>query len=1104
MKIFNGSYAFLYCIIWFIGCKSEGTFDTGKGINNKPLTHGQVKGLFEYVDAKASGLDYVNDIPDSMAIYIFKYEYAYNGGGVAIGDINNDGLPDVYFSGTFSPNRLYLNLGNLKFKDITNEAKVTGGAGIKTGVTMVDINDDGLLDIYVCKSGTFTDPAYRANVLYVNKGNLKFDEEGAKYGLQDVSYSTQAYFADFDVDGDLDMYLVNHPLGWEKKHSLQATQEESGALLAIKDTSRVNVSDRLYINNNGHYVDRTFQYKVDNVAFGLSAMVFDANNDGYPDIYVANDYTAPDHLYINQKGKYFKDEILTYFENIPNSSMGCDAFDANNDGQLDLFVNDMMPEDNYRMKVNKGLIKNYDAHLLAKKLKYHDQFRYNAFQVKDGENHFSNHGFITGTTNTDWSWAVLSEDFDHNGYSDLFITNGYLKDIFNMDYTKYQLDSLIKNVPKEQFSKAWNKFVHPVKLTNYFYANNGDDGFDKVSNVWADGRPSFSNGAAYADLDNDGDLDIVVNNINDAAFLMKNTISEKKKSNHVCITLEGDKGNIHGVGAEVLIKYSDGTKTNRLFQPTRGFLSSVDYKINIGFPLEKKLSTVEVKWPHGLTESYVNVQAGNNVLKKGTGTAVKKEAITTLFTKRNLPFVHQENEYIDFKREPLLQMKNSVDGPCIAAADVDGDGLEEVYIGGASGQAGAIFSTKNNQWSNIKNIDFEKDKVYEDTDAGFADVDKDGDNDLVVVSGGYQWKQGDGQYQVRYYTNNGKGVFTRNKDAMPDIRTNAASMLLTDWDNDGDVDLFVGGGADPGKYPNADKSYYLENDKGKFTDKSKAMDASLSQGTIKCMVAADIDNDKKMELVTAGDYQPIRIYTNEKGKVKLVEAIDKSEGLWQSLLAHDLDGDGVKELIAGNLGLNSYMVADEQNPACIYSGDFDGNGEHDAIHCINREGKNYPVHAMDDILLHITSLRKKFLRYHQYANRSVEEIFGDKINKAKVYKAFSFESSVFRKSANGYTRKALPRMAQLSMVNALAIDEINGEKFLVGAGNFYDTNFTYGKYDASKGFMLKVKKDLTFEVVPNTGFDAYGNVRSMVVLKDNSIVVCENNGGCSVFGLKYK
>lgn len=1099
MNLSCRNYVYIFCMMVFLSCKKEGSLSVGSGINNRPLSSEQVKGLFEYVDAKASGLDYVNAIPDSMAIYIFKYEYAYNGGGVAIGDVNNDGLPDVYFSGTFSPNKLYLNLGNLKFKDVTDEAKVTGGAGIKTGVTMVDINDDGLLDIYVCKSGSFPNPAYRANALYINHGNLKFTEEGAKYGLQDISYSTQAYFADIDVDGDLDMYLVNHPLGWNKKHSLQATLDENGAIKPIRDTSRYNVSDRLYINNGGRFVDRTFQYKVDNIAFGLAAAIFDANNDGYPDIYVANDYSEPDYLYINHQGKYFTEEANTYFENIPNNSMGCDVFDANNDGQLDIFVNAMMPEDNYKMKTNSGLIKNYDAHVLAKKLKYHDQFRYNAFQIKDDDQHFSNYGFMTGTTNTDWSWSVLSEDFDHNGHNDLFITNGYLKDIFDMDYTKYQLDSLMKNVLKRNFPKEWNKFAKPAKLTNYFYANNGNMQFDKVSNVWADGRTSFSNGAAYSDLDNDGDLDIVVNNINDAAFLMKNTISEKKKTNSVEIKLIGDKGNKFAIGSEVTVKYSDGTVNKKLFQPARGFYSSVDHRLIFGYPLDKKINEIQVKWPDRSEESFVNIVAGKNTIQKGKGSKSENKPTSNLYTKSDVPFNHVENDYIDFKREPLLQLKNSTDGPCISQADVNGDNVEEVYIGGASGQAGVVLSKRNNAWVKMANQDFELDKSYEDTDAAFGDYDKDGDNDLIVVSGGYQWPQGDGQYQVRYYANNGQGLFTRNKTNFPDLRTNASAITKGDWDGDGDLDVFIGGGALSGKYPNADKSFYLENNKGTFSDKSNVLDEAISEGMIKSAVCADLNNDKKQMLITAGDYQPIRIYKYDNGKLVLDHAIDKSNGLWQSLLVEDIDGDGQKEIVAGNLGLNSFMVADDDNPATIFSGDFDGNGEHDAIHCINREGKNYPVHAMDDLLLHMTSLRKKFLRYSQYASKSAEDILEDKVGKAKIFKIYTFESSIFIKSANGYTRKALPRSAQLSMLNTIAKATLNGEKHLIGAGNFYDTNFTYGKYDASKGFVLKPKKDHTFETVSHTGFDAYGNVRDMVVLQDNSIIVCANGGGTKQF-----
>ncbi|MBK8699316.1 MAG: VCBS repeat-containing protein [Saprospiraceae bacterium] len=758
------------------------------------------------------------------------------------------------------------------------------------------------------------------------------------------------------------------------------------------------------------------------------------------------------------------------------------------------------------MKVTLGIIKNYDSHVLARKLGYHDQFRYNTFQINNGDGHFSNYGFYTGTTNTDWSWAPLSEDFDHNGHQDLFITNGYLKDIIHLDYIKYQMDSLRKiSNDNKAFGKAWTSFVKPFKLTNYFYANNGKMQFDKVSDIWADGRSSFSNGSAYGDLDNDGDLDLVVNNFNEPAFLMKNTISEKKESYFVSIQLEGNKGNRHGVGAELIIRFDDGSVQRKIFQPGRGFYSSMDYRLAFGFPKEKKIASIDVFWPDRTAETYASVQANKIVLRKGKGSKTIPDAkIPAYFAESTFPFVHVENEYVDFKREPLLHLKNSTDGPCIATADVNGDRKSDIYMGGAHGQAGALFLEKpENQWQKLAVADFESDKTYEDTGAAFADFDADGDQDLLVASGGYQWPQGDNHYAVRLYRNDGKGGFKRDLKAVPNIFTNASCVVIGDWDGDKDVDVFIGGGAVPGSYPVGDKSYYLQNDKGTLSDQSKLIPEELKGTMVKAGLSDDMDGDKKPDLVTAGDYQPIRIFSFERS-FAIKHAIHKSDGLWQSLLAVDLEGDGIKEIIGGNLGENSFMVANEENPACIYSGDFDDNGEMDAIHCINREGKNYPIHSMDEIQAHMTSLRKKYLRYRQYANKTPEDIFGDKIKKAKLFYVYNFSSTLYKKSGNEYSKHTLPLAAQLSMVKCLGTVKVDGQTYLAGAGNFYDTDYDYGKYDASKGFMVKLDATLSFSPMENSGFNANGNVRSMAVVSNQQILVCGNNERCKFFAAKQE
>ena len=1090
------SLVFFTTLVCFFNCKNEHNEPENK-IEQSSTKQEQIKNLFKYVDASASGVNFDNSIRDSLEFNIFYYEYNYNGGGVAIGDINSDGLADIYFSGTFVPNRLYVNLGNLKFKDVTEETGVTGGPGIKTGVSFIDINQDGLLDIYVCKSGKVFDDIYRKNVLYVNKGNLKFSEEAMAYGIADASYSTQAYWSDLDLDGDIDMYLVNHPIGWGKQDKLELAQDAKGNITVIKDTARYHISDRLYINENGRFKDRTKQFHVDNISFGLSAIIADVNDDGYPDIYVCNDYTAPDNLYINQRGKDFKDESLSYFSNISSSSMGCDMADFNNDGKLDLYVNDMMPEDMKRMKKNKNFVKNYDSHLMGKKFKYHDQFRYNSMQIKTDKNKFENLAFYTGTACTDWSWAVLGEDFDHNGSQDLFIANGYLKDVVDMDYSKYVLDSLKKHVSKQNFYGEWIKKVPEAKLTNYFYANNGQLQFDNVSNVWCDGRKSFSNGAAYGDLDNDGDLDLVVNNINDAAFVMQNTLQDKAKGHFVNINLKGGKLNNRGYGAELVAIGSDGSRTTKLFNPYRGYMSSVDQRVHFGS--KNPIQAVEVKWPGGNSESFSITADGEITLELGKGKPFKgsKPSLTHL-SQTLLPWKHRENEYIDFKREPLLHLKNSVEGPTIASADVDGDGFDDIFVGGGVDQVSTILTYSNGKWVGKPMADFVLDSSYEDVASCFSDIDNDGDQDLLVASGGYQFDKSSPQYALRLYTNDGTGKFTRNEGRLPDIRTNATSICAADFDRDGDQDIFLGGGAMPNAYPEGDNSFYLENNSGKFIDKTnEKLPSNGLLSIVKDCVASDINKDGFIDLVIAGDWTPIRILLNDK--VKFTDktndlGLQFSDGLWQDLLLDDVDDDGDVDILAGNLGQNSFFKASKEKPTCIYSSDFDGNGEHDAIMCTYFGNTSYPVHPLDKLFAHMTSLRKKFLRYAQYAGSTIDQIFApEKLKEARIYNAYTFDSSIFYNEGGKFVRKPLPASAQLSMIKDMCIYNSDQGKKLIVAGNFWDTDFDFGKYDASHGAIFNLDKKGIFEV--KTTLAANGNIRELelVCLKDKKVVIIGGN-----------
>lgn len=1083
-------YVFLvWCVFILISCHEEKLDIIASDIDHE-------LSLFTLVED--SGVDFNNVIVDSLQFNIFSYEYNYNGGGVAIGDINNDGLPDLYFSGTYVSNRLYLNRGNMRFEDITSNAGVDGGIGIKTGVSMLDINDDGFLDIYVCKSGNYSSDNLRRNKLYINNGDLTFSESASKYHIDDASHSTQGYFADFNNDGSLDLYLVNHPVDWKNKNQLNLYKDEQGNIAAKKDTNRHNVSDRLYIRKGERFYDMTKEFGVGNFAFGLSAMVNDYNQDGFQDIYVCNDYNAPDHFYINKNGKYFIDSISDYFSNISQSSMGSDVADFNGDGMMDIYTNDMMPYEEKRLKNNNNFLKGYDSHLYGKKYGYHDQFRYNSMQIAGGKK-YENLSFLTGTHSTDWSWAVLSEDFNSDSNTDIYITNGYLKDVINSDYSKYFLDSLNRKVTKDKIKDVWIENVPSVKLTNFMFANRGKMKFEDVSKNWFNTPPSFSNGAAYGDLDNDGDLDIVVNNINDKAFIYRNHTDEEGL-HYVNISLKDQNGQRTGYGAKINAEFSNGATISKLYNPCRGYMSSMDHRVNISG--RAAIRYVIVNWPDGTVEKFEIKEEGEIDLLKGSGLVQKSvdNELDLNIERTNVDWQHRENTFIDFKREPLLHLKNSVEGPAVAVAK---DGSDDVlYLGGAIGQAGIILRVgQKGNHIKIQNSAFENDKDFEDVASMFVDVDDDDDLDLIVASGGYQYDRGSEWYKLRLYKNTGDFNYER-EDVFPDVRTNAQSLLIYDIDKDGDQDIFLGGGAIPNMYPKGDKSYVLINEGGFFKDRTVSLLPERGDlGIVKSALKYDINNDGFSDLIYAGDWTPIQVLLNNGNSFTKSEGygFEGTNGLWQTMKMVDVDHDGDLDLIAGNLGENSFFHANEKEPMVLHLDDFDHNGELDPILSQYFDGRLLPVHPLPKLLDHMTSLRKKFLRFSKYAGKSTEDIFGKAaISKSEIYKIYTLKSSLFVNEGNHFSTKELPYEVQLSMVKGItSFRTDDGKENLIFVGNFWDTDFTYGKYDASKGVILEVDDNLGIKVL-KTNLYADGNVRGIINLPDNTnttnqFLITENN-----------
>lgn len=1049
--------------------------------------------LFEPVAAEASGIHFSNDLPLDDDLNILNYIYYFNGGGVAVGDIDNDGWDDLFFTGNQVSNQLYLNQGGLKFKDITKESGLAS-KGWSSGVSMVDINTDGWLDIYVCRSGHL-DPDQRKNLLYINQKDGTFVEMSQEYGLADPAYSTQAAFFDYDLDGDLDMYLLNH------MHQMTGMNNPVPRKLNGESES----TDKLYRNDGvgslGHptFTEVSQEAGIIVEGFGLGVGISDLNHDGYPDIYVSNDFISNDILYINQADGTFLDRTKAYLSHQSHNGMGNDIADINNDGLTDILVLDMLPSDNRRRKLmlNKP---NYNLFEFSKSLGYQPQYMRNTFQLNNGKHApFSEVGQLMGISSTDWSWGGLMADYNGDGLKDMFITTGYLKDMTDLDFIVYRRKQFKFRTREEADSiylASINKLPE-VPLQNYFYKNNGSLNFEDTSLKWAPGSLGFSNGAVYADLDNDGDLDIVTNNINGKASLLENTSSHKgnERRNGLKLNFEGPQTNPNGIGAKVWA-YADDSVQFLENYTTRGFQSSVAPSLYFAFQEHKRKDSLVVVWPDGKRKSY-----GNSVMDSiatlrytdATETVLPKSGIEEgqIFVKVDglLQFVHEEIPFSDFDIEPLIPQKFSTSGPSLAVADANGDGLDDIFIGGSHDFSGQLHTqTMDGKFiANTLGMDAE----HEDVGSLWFDADNDGDNDLYVVSGGSEFSlMKPGYYQDRLYLNDGQGNLSLSVDALPNINTSGSCVVASDYDQDGDLDLFVGGMVVPGSYGVSPKSYVLENNQGKFSDVTLIKLGEQQLGMVSSALWTDVNNDGRTDLMVVGKWMSITIYLNKKGSFEKIE-LPISTGWWNSINGGDFDNDGDTDYIIGNHGTNSVYSATEEYPMELYVGDFDRDGKIDPLisqYSLSPEGdfKSYPLASRDLLAEQMVSVKSTYKNYRSYADLEIKDLLLNSMEENPIKKEVRQLKSIYVENLGEgkFKLKELPKEAQWAPVMGTNITDLDQDGSLdaVLIGNFYDYEVGYGQNDAFLGLVLKGDGKGNFVPMDHkaTGFLIHGNARALV------------------------
>ncbi|MDA9669323.1 VCBS repeat-containing protein [Flavobacteriaceae bacterium] len=1074
--------------------------------------------IFELLSTDTTGIDFENSLSYSDEFNIYKYRNFYNGGGVGLGDVNNDGLLDIYLTANQLSNRLYINKGDFVFEDVTKTAKIGGNRAWSTGVAMVDINSDGWLDIYVCNSGDVNGDN-KQNEFFINNKDGTFSEKAKEMGLADTGLSTHASFFDYDKDGDLDVYLLNNSFTAIGSFNLQKNQR------GVRDKKG---GDKLFRNDAGKFIDVTEKAGIygSEIGFGLGVSVADLNKDGWLDLYISNDFFERDYIYMNNGDGTFSEDLENQMRSTSLSSMGSDIADITGDGYPEIFVTEMLPENDERYKTTMTF-ENWDKYQYNIKNGYYHQFTRNMLHRNNGISFgdkltFSEVGRLAGVEATDWSWSALITDFDNNGHKDLFVANGLAQDILDQDYLKYISSEEITKMVVTERGVDYKKLIDIIpitKISNYAYSGDTSLGFKDVTEYWGLDMPSHSNGAAYGDLDNDGDLDLIVNNVNMPSFIYKNRSRELlKENNYLKVKLIGEKMNLNAFGAKVTIKSNE-----QIFyleqSPNRGFQSSVDNIMNFGLGKISNIDSLIVDWYYGKRTVLTNISV-NQTLVLNEASAEKfssmekvKNSKPSIFKnisdKINIDYKHNENIHVDFDRDRLLNHMKSTEGPKIDVGDVNDDGLMDFYIGGAKNSAGKLFlNVGQNKFKSSNEDLFEKDKQSEDSQVIFFDADNDEDLDLYVSSGGVEYFSASFDLFDRLYINDGFGEFTKSSQLLPSSNPESTSVVLpNDFDKDGDLDLFVGIRLKPGSIGVPQNGYILENDgKGKFKDVTLELAPEMiGLGMITDAKWADFDNDNDNDLIIVGEWMGIKLFENDNSKFYEISkdiGLKNTSGWWNRIVSSDIDDDGDIDFIVGNHGLNSRFKASVDEPISCYINDFDNNGSIEQIVCNYNQGKSYPLVLRHDLIKQLPHLKKKYVNYSQYKGQTIKDLFTDKeLEGSIVHEVTMLESVILLNNGEGsFSIKQLPEETQLSPIYAILASDLDkdGNVDLILGGNLHKVKPEIGRYDASYGQFLKGLGNGNFGVsnMDESGLILNGEIRDFKILnqkQNNLLLVARNN-----------